>query len=171
MKGRRVSQLHETFNSRQWARPLTPTALWWKFHNHLELIWNHCCFDCLPLPHPHPFSPLWSSCLQHPHGSQGYTHMETPSGTSECVCITCVCLTGLWAMWAKIRHVYTWTQRCLCDSPVWVQLHTSVCVCVTTLMIIEAIKGTCLCVFTFTSPQYEHKLLNKICRLQVAWEN
>lgn len=128
-------------------------------------------FWLLTLTSPPPF---FASVEQLSPASSRIPRLHTHGNTiwDQWVCVyTCVCLTGLWAMWAKIRHVYTWTQRCLCDSPVWVQLHTSVCVCVTTLMIIEAIKGTCLCVFTFTSPQYEHKLLNKICRLQVAWEN
>lgn len=50
--------------------------------------------------------PLWSRCLQHPGGSQGYSHTETPSGT----------MLQLW--------------MCVCDSYVWLHLNTVVlCVC------------------------------------------
>lgn len=50
-----------------------------------------------PHHHPHPPSlpsllePMWTRCLQHPHGSQGYPHSHSPSGTMlqlyECVSV------------------------------------------------------------------------------------
>lgn len=69
--------------------------------------------SCLLLPprHTRPplFKPLWSRCLQHPHRSQGYTYMETPSGSvlQLCICMY-MCVWRSCNTWAQICNAYFW---------------------------------------------------------------
>lgn len=129
-------------------------------------------FWLLTLTSPPPF---FASVEQLSPASSRIPRLHTHGNTiwDQWVCVYYMCVSH-WVVSYVSKN-----SSCLHLNPavfVWLPCMSAtsyicVCVCVTTLMIIEAIKGTCLCVFTFTSPQYEHKLLNKICRLQVAWEN
>lgn len=94
-------------NPQHWGRPPPSpqvSGVSEKFHNHLELIWNHVCN--FPLRYPHPKT-LWSRCLQHPHRSQGYPYTEMPSGS---VLLLCMNILNIYmSVW---RPCNTWAQIC-----------------------------------------------------------